>query len=285
MQAGLGLDEAHLQTWVGKTMRGHDRITPQLIRAFRATLDRDLGEPKDGDLAPHAIHWCLSQPTVPMHEIGEDGHPARGGFLPPVALPRRMWAGGRIQFHAPLHIGDEVERVSTVKSVNVKNGKSGTLCFVVVEHRCSTVRGLALVEEHDIVYRGAESGSSAPTKQDDMPQAEVTREIDANPVLLFRYSALTFNGHRIHYDREYVTKVEGYPGLIVHGPLQATLLVDLANGMQPARELKSFSFRAVKPLFDGGTFTVNGAMQDGTRAKLWTASGAGAHMLGDAEWR
>lgn len=279
------LDEAYLQTWVGKTMRSDDRITPQLIRAFWATLDRDIGEPKESDIAPHAIHWCLSQPTVPMHEIGADGHPARGAFLPPVPLPRRMWAGGRLQFHAPLHIGDDVERESIVKSVNVKEGKSGKLCFVVVEHRCSTKRGLALIEEHDIVYRGAESaGASATAKQDDLPKADVTREIEANPVLLFRYSALTFNGHRIHYDRDYVTKVEGYPGLIVHGPLQATLLVDLASRMQLKRDLKSFSFRAVKPLFDGGKFAVNGAMMDGTHAKLWTASGAGTHMFADAEW-
>ena len=279
------LDAAHLQTWVGKTMRSDDLITPQLIRAFRATLDRKIGEPKSGDLAPHAIHWCLSQPTVPMHEIGEDGHPARGGFLPPVPLPRRMWAGGRLAFHAPLHIGDEVERVSTVKSISVKEGKSGTLCFVLVEHRCSTKRGLALVEEHDIVYRGAETGGdNAPAKPDDLPKADVTRGMDATPALLFRYSALTFNGHRIHYDRDYVTKVEGYPGLIVHGPLQATLLVDLASTMQPKKSLSKFSFRAVKPLFDGGPFSVNGAMNDDKHAKLWTASANGAHMLADADW-
>lgn len=128
----VAMDAADLQTWVGKTMRSDDVITPQLIRAFRSTLDHDVGEPKAGDIAPNAVHWCLSQPTVPMHEIGDDGHPARGTFLPPVPLPRRMWAGGRLAFHMPLYIGDAVERISTVKSVVPKMGKSGALCFVCV---------------------------------------------------------------------------------------------------------------------------------------------------------
>lgn len=279
------LDETYLQTWVGKTMRSDDIITPQLIRAFRATLDRDIGEPKSGDVAPYAIHWCLSQPTVPMDEIGADGHPARGGFLPPVPLPRRMWAGGRLAFHAPFYIGDEVERVSTVKSVSLKTGKSGRLCFVVVEHRCNTKRGLALVETHDIVYRDLETaGANMPIKPDDLPEPDVTRNIAATPLLLFRYSALTFNGHRIHYDRDYVTRVEGYPGLIVHGPLQASLLVDLASTMRPAKSLATFSFRAMRPLFDGGEFSVNGAIQDETSAKLWTARSGGTHMMADAVW-
>jgi 3-methylfumaryl-CoA hydratase len=150
-----GIDIEHLQGWVGREERRADTITPQLLRAFRAVLDLDPGEPQAGERVPQSLHWCLSPATVPMHAIGPDGHPARGGFLPPVPLPRRMWAGGRLRFQDDLGVGDTVERLSTVKHVTVKRGRTGPLCFVV-EHRLSTAGGLALSEEQDIVYRGPE---------------------------------------------------------------------------------------------------------------------------------
>lgn len=259
------VDIDHLKTWQGRTEHASGTITPWLDQAFRATLDQ--GELLDA--APLGIHWCLALPTVPMSAIGEDGHPARGGFLPPVPLPRRMWAGGRLRFPGVLQVGEEVERRSRVVSVEMKQGRTGPLVFVLVEHEVATERGIAIVEEHDIVYRGldtpAAGRASAPSPTQTW-KAELAREIVPSPVLLFRYSALTFNGHRIHYDRPYVTDIEGYPGLIVHGPLQATLLMGLAAeilGRPPSR----FGFRAERPLFDLAPFRIE-ARRDGDAATL-----------------
>lgn len=263
--SATSLDIAHLQTWEGRTEEVRDTVTPWLVAAFRATLDigpgdMDPGEPRPGDPVPYGLHWCLALPTAPMAAIGEDGHPARGGFLPPVPLPRRMWAGGRLKFLDLLRVGDIVTRTSQVKSVGLKQGRTGDLVFVLVEHRVSTERGPAIVEEHDIVYRGLDApavGAGGPRTPG--LDASLRERITPSPVLLFRYSALTFNGHRIHYDRPYVTEVEGYPGLIVHGPLQATLLMQLASRMFGG-PLGAFQFRAVKPLFDLGPFTLAGRL-------------------------
>jgi 3-methylfumaryl-CoA hydratase len=243
------IDEMHLQGWIGRTEQAEDVIAPRLVREFLATLDKSDDLPVPGAPAPLAIHWCLSPPTVKASSIGPDGHPLRGGFLPPVPLPRRMWAGGGLQFHDQLRVGDVVRRHSSIKGVTVKEGRSGILCFVTVQHELSTARGLALTERHDIVYRDL-GGKAAPKPSPAvLPKAEWMRDMKADPPLLFRYSAVTFNGHRIHYDRNYVTGVEGYPGLIVHGPLQATLLLHFAeeiNGHAPSR----FEFRGLQPLFD-----------------------------------
>lgn len=281
------IDVAHLQQWVGRSETSTDVITPQLVRAFGATLDVEPGRVETGEPVPQALHWCLSPPTVPMHLIGPDGHPARGGFLPPVPLPRRMWAGGRLSFAGDLRVDDTVERVSTVKSVQLKQGRTGPLCFVVVEHRISTARGLAVTEEHDIVYRGLEApAAGTPPRADAARVPETSRTIEPSPVLLFRYSALTFNGHRIHYDRRYVMEVEGYPGLIVHGPLQATLLLEVAARLRPAARVAAFSFRATSPLFDLAPFTVNGRWIEPDAADLWVAGDGGAlHMEARADWR
>lgn len=253
------VDIAHLKTWQGRTQSASDVVSPRLVAGFRATLDQVDAELTTGAPAPVGLHWCLAPPASPTAELGEDGHAARGGFLPPVPLPRRMWAGGRISFEGELRVGDAVERRSTIKSVELKTGRSGSLVFVVVEHVFTTGRGPAIVEQHDIVYRGLEAPAvrvEADRQREDRGSA-VRRRIDASPVRLFRYSALTFNSHRIHYDYPYVTQVEGYPGLIVHGPLQATLLMGLATEMLSAA-LASFSFRATKPLFDTAPFVLTG---------------------------
>ncbi|WP_375458745.1 MaoC family dehydratase N-terminal domain-containing protein [uncultured Enterovirga sp.] len=263
------VDIGHLKTWQGRTESASGTITPWLDQAFRAILDRPEAVPP-GAPAPLGIHWCLALPTVPMRELGEDGHPARGGFLPPVPLPRRMWAGGRLRFPGELRVGDEVERRSRVVSVEMKQGRTGPLVFVLVEHEVVTEQGVAIVEEHDIVYRGLDVAApsapaavprAVPPAERREPNGGSGREIVPSPVLLFRYSALTFNGHRIHYDRSYVTEVEGYPGLIVHGPLQATLLMGLAAeilGRHPAR----FEFRAERPLFDLAPFRIEGRQEE-----------------------
>ena len=252
-----------------------DIITAAPLRALSATLDRDDPVPEDGSAVPALWHWLYFLPHARQSEIGPDGHARRGGFLPPVPLPRRMWAGGRLRWEAgnPLRVGQQVQRVSTIRSVKHKTGRSGELLFVLVEHRFSNQDGLALVEEHDIVYRaGAQAGDPASTPQKPTLHGQQTwsRTIVPDDVLLFRYSALTFNGHRIHYDRQYVTQVEGYPGLIVHGPLIATLLLDLLRRQLRGARVVAFEFRALRPTFDLHPFSVHGKpREDGRTIDLW----------------
>ena len=244
----------------------------------------EIGEPKPGDAAPFTTHWCLAQPVFPASELGPDGHPARGGFLPPVPLPRRMWAGGELEFLDTLRVGDEVMRTSRIADVTLKTGSSGTLCFVSVNHEVTTPRGVAIRERQDIVYRDVSTTSAAPAKPAGPAPAAQHRESHmADTVLLFRYSALTFNGHRIHYDRDYVTKVEGYPGLIFHGPMQTALLVEFAAKLR--RQVpRKFAYRGVQPLFEGSEFSVN-ANETAAGMELWTANSDGAPtMKGTATW-
>ena len=264
---------AHLQSWVGKTETLSDDITAAPVRALSATLDRDDVPPVPGTALPPLWHWLYFLPQQRQSEIGPDGHAKRGGFLPPVPLPRRMWAGGRLQWlpENPLVVGDVVQRISRIESVTHKAGRTGDLVFVQVQHEVHNARGLALTEEQDIVYRAAaQPGDPVPSPVAAEKGAPWQREIVPDDVLLFRYSALTFNGHRIHYDRKYVTEVEGYPGLIVHGPLIATLLVDMVRRYAPDACIRSFNFKAVRPTFDLHPFRINGQpSSDGKSVKLW----------------
>ncbi|URI06314.1 MaoC family dehydratase N-terminal domain-containing protein [Aquincola tertiaricarbonis] len=267
------VDAAALAAWIGRSETLRDQVGATPVLALSATLDHPAAEAPAGTPLPPLWHWLYFLPRHRQSEIGADGHARRGGFLPPVPLPRRMWAGGRFQFHAPLRVGDEIERTSTIEDVQVKHGRTGTLVFVTVRHevRRHGESAPVIVEHHDIVYRAAQQPGDAPPP----PQAAETgapwqREIVPDDVLLFRYSALTFNGHRIHYDRKYVTEVEGYPGLIVHGPLIATLLMDLLRRQAPGAEVASFRFKAVRPTFDLHPFRVNGAPSaDGKTVRLW----------------
>ena len=264
-----------LQSWQERSETMSDIITAAPLRALSATLDRDDPVPEAGSAVPALWHWLYFLPHARQSEIGPDGHPRRGGFLPPVPLPRRMWAGGRLRWETdnPLRVGQEVQRVSTIRSVQHKTGRSGELLFVLVEHRFSNQDGLALTEEHDIVYRAAaRPGDPVPPPQQPplAGQAAWSRSIVPDDVLLFRYSALTFNGHRIHYDRRYVTQVEGYPGLIVHGPLIATLLLDLLRRNLPGARVVAFDFKALRPTFDLHPFSVHGKPRDdGRTIDLW----------------
>lgn len=263
----LNLDT--LRDWIGRQEVRQDDLGATPVAALSATLDRDDPPPHAGTALPPLWHWLYFTPLTRHGEIGEDGHARRGGFLPPVPLPRRMWAGGRLEFLQPLQVGQRVTRTSTIKDVTVKHGRSGALVFVCVRHEFSTEQGLALSEEHDIVYRDApEPGTPQPEPVPAPRDEQFSREIVPDPVLLFRYSALTFNGHRIHYDRSYVTGVEGYPGLIVHGPLIATLLLDLLRRQRPGAHVRRFSFKALRPTFDIHPFTVCGKV-DGQTATLW----------------
>ena len=273
--------EARLQEWVGRTETSDDIVTAAPLAGLAATLDRDDAAPRIGDALPPLWHWLFFVPRPRQSELGPDGHAARGGFLPPVALPRRMWAGGRLEWHAPLRVGDEVRRVSRVASVTQKKGRSGDLVFVLVTHEVSNEAGLALTEEHDIVYRPApEAGSSTAPPPRAPTDEHWSRRIVPDDVLLFRYSALTFNGHRIHYDRRYVTEVEGYSGLVVHGPLIATLLVDLLRRHRPDATLARFSFRAVGPLFEPSAFELCGRPEsDGRSVQLWARDADGGMAM------
>lgn len=263
------LDIDHLRQWIGHEEIKSEQVTPALVDRFRATFDQE-GEAQDGDIAPVMIHLCLAPPTAPTSGLGPDGHPARGGFLPPVPLPRRMWAGGAFTFHDDIRVGALVKRHSTIRDVAVKEGRTGLLCFVTVDHEISADGRAVLTERQDIVYRDVDA-PGGPARKTPEPAAHGTHRVTVVPSapLLFRYSALTFNGHRIHYDNPYVTGVEGYPGLIVHGPMQATQLVQFAEkirGKRPAR----FDFRSLSPLFDIADYTLNAAA-DGEGLRLWTS--------------
>lgn len=292
MAADAALDMDYLRAWIGRCETVRDAVTPHLVRAYRATVHDEESEPQPGDPVPQGLHWCLALPIVPMHALGPDGHPARGGFLPPVPLPRRMWAGSRVRFHDALRVGDAVERRSEIRDLTVKEGRSGTLCFVSVVHSFHSPRGTAVEEEQDIVYRGAEAASSAgtaaaaaPAAAQEPEPAAFRRILESSPTLLFRYSALTFNGHRIHYDRTYATGAENYPGLVVHGPLQAALLLALAQTMRPERAVRAFAFRGLRPLFDGGAIVLSGAWTGADAADLWTGpTRAAPNLQGSARW-
>jgi 3-methylfumaryl-CoA hydratase len=277
LQDNRSLDQAtltHLQTWIGTTDTVLDTLTAAPLRGLSATLDRDDVPPVPGTPLPPLWHWLYFLPPHQQSLLGPDGHARRGGFLPPVPLPRRMWAGGRLLWLAgnPLVVGDAVERESRIASVTHKAGRTGDLVFVLVKHEVHNAKGLALTEEHDIVYReNPQPGDALPSPQPAEKDAAWSMQITPDDVLLFRYSALTFNGHRIHYDRRYVTEVEGYPGLIVHGPLIATMLVDLLRRNLPDAKLAGFEFRAVRPVFDIAPFKLHGKPSaDGKTVQLWT---------------
>lgn len=272
---GMTLDLDHLKSWIGRTMEAEDIVTPRLVAEYQATFTPQLAETA-ASAAPLGLHWCLAPPIDPITDLGADGHGVKGGFLPPVPLPRRMWAGGEVENHAPLHVGDQVTRQSRVDDVAFKEGRSGPLCFVTVRHTFSTARGLAATERHDIVYREADKpGRVKPEPAAAPPRhADLAWRVEASPVLLFRYSAMTFNGHRIHYDQPYVTGVEGYAGLVVHGPVQGTLCLNIAARLL-GRTPRTFHFRNLAPLIAGGTFTVAGARRPDGGIACWTENAKG----------
>lgn len=284
------LNLEHLRQWIGRGEEAADIITPHLLLRLRATLFRDPVLPAPGEETPLTTHWCLAPPVVSFREIAQDGHPAKGGFLPPVPLPRRMWAGGKLEFFERLRVGDEVRRASRISDVVEKKGSSGTLCFVTVSHEISTSRGLAIRERQDLVYRDVASAppaaTAAPAASSTLPapSAQHRMTFRADPVLLFRYSALTFNGHRIHYDRQYAIEEENYRGLVVHGPLQATLLAEFAADLRDGALPKSFEYRGVAPLFEGGEFSLNANEVEGG-LEVWSADSLGQPaMKGRVTW-
>jgi 3-methylfumaryl-CoA hydratase len=272
-----------LSAWVGRTREQQDLIALDRAEAMRLTVAEQLPALGDGDPLPLLWHWLYFWEVAPLGGLGYDGHPAKGDFLPPVPLPRRMWAGSRLRFLAPLPIGRPAVKRSRIARIEEKEGRSGKLAFVTVSHRIEAGGVACIEEEHDIVYRAPpapgerpRAGAAAP------PAARWRREVRPSEVMLFRYSALTFNGHRIHYDRRFCLESEGYPGLVVHGPLLATCMLGLAA--ETGRRIAGFSFRALAPVFDIASFTVN-AEPDAVGARLWIADAeARLCMDGEVAW-
>jgi 3-methylfumaryl-CoA hydratase len=263
------VDYDSLKHWVGRTEQAEDIAVASPLARLAATLDHTEPPWHAGEVPPLG-HWLYCLPRTQQRDMAEEGHAKRGGFIPPVPLPRRMWAGGRLTFHSPFRVGEQLKRISTITAVQPKTGRSGTLVFVTVQHELSTASGKGLTEVQDIVYREAPAPGKAaapPPASAPLGAADWVRAIHADPVMLFRYSALTFNAHRIHYDRGYCRE-EGYPGLVVHGPLTATLLMDLFLRHHPGARVTSFAFRGRRPLFDIHPFTVCGKGRTGGAA-LW----------------
>lgn len=273
----MPIDEQHLKQWVGRQERQRDFLVSAPLNALAATLDRDDAPYVQGTTVPPLWHWLYFLPIARQSSVGIDGHPQRGGFLPPVSLPRRMWAGGRLSFHGPLPVGVEITRTSTILDIAHKSGRSGELVFVKLAHELAAGDGaLLLREEQDIVYRDPPKPGDAPPAPQAAPDGALwVREVVPDPVLLFRYSALTFNGHRIHYDRPYAMHEEGYPGLVVHGPLIATLLMNLLRDERPQAQIRAFSFRAVRPLFDLRPFRLCGRLESDGGVQLWAEDSDG----------
>lgn len=263
------MDVAHLKSWIGREEIAVDRASPGPLRNLAAILDHERWPWADG-VVPPLGHWLYFQPSVRQSAIGKDGHPLRGDFLPPVSLSRRMWAGSRVAFFTPIPIDAELERTSRIESVDHKAGATGDLLFVTIGHRVRCGGALVVEETQTLVYRGETAGAAQPEAATAPSEAAVSRAYCADSVALFRFSAVTFNGHRIHYDRDYARVVEGYPDLVVHGPFQVMLLMDLFLGEHSAFAVREFSFRARRPIFAGDRFTLNCSAGD-REFDLWTA--------------
>ncbi len=270
-------DIGPLGGWRGRRMTVTDTVAAAPIAALSATLDEDRPPPEPGDEVPPGWHWLYALPKPRRSDVGPDGHGKRGGFLPPIDLPRRMFAGSSMTFHRAVRIGDTIRLDSEVKDVKFKEGRTGRLAFVTVSRRISRLGELAIEEEQTLVYRDPPKAGSLEGSPDPAPiDAAWRSEIVPDPVLLFRFSALTFNAHRIHYDRPYATGVEGYPGLVVQGPLIALLLLEACRAQRPGWWVEAFAFRARRPVFDTAPFTVAGRWgAGGATGELWAADAEG----------
>ena len=280
-------DLEKLKDWIGQKESDVDYVTVPAVHRLAATLDRGDAMPRMGDLLPVGWHQILFPRVVRHSQIGADGHPERGDFLPPVPLPRRMFAGKRTTFHESLRVGDEVRRDSVIREVNIKHGRTGTMVFVTVKTDLTSPRGLAITEEQDLVYREAAAPGAPPQPPQPAPGRAVwSRTVTPDPVMLFRYSALTFNGHRIHYDLPYVTQVEGYPGLVMNGGLTTLLVFELAR-THASTPIHHISSRNVRALFANQPLALGGEPStDNRTAKLWALNPDGALALtAEAEFR
>ena len=266
------VDIDHLRKWIGKIDNVTDYVTPIVEQRYRATLNMDIGNPKDGDPVTSGLHWMLGWNLVKNDELGVDSHPALGEFLPPVPLPRRMWAGSEIKVLKPIRVGDKVIKQSTVADIQVKEGRTGLLCFVTAEYNFLVNDEVTINEKHNIVYRDiSKSGGGSGYSKDIPEKADLSEKIFMHPTILFRYSAIGFVGHRIHYDHPYTVNEENYPGLIVHGPLQATYLLRAAEKLM-SKPVKSFTHKVMAPVFADSEYMVGVDKMDDSSASCWGAT-------------
>ncbi|RBH52649.1 MULTISPECIES: MaoC family dehydratase N-terminal domain-containing protein [Pseudomonas] len=274
------MSNVDFSAWIGRRQESQDRISFNLVKRIAATLGEE--PPLPGEPLPPLWHWAFFQEPVVAGELGPDGHPALGGFLPPAHNRNRMWAGSRLEFYQPLLVEAKVSCISTITHVEEKHGRTGSLLFVTVRHEYFQDGQRALQDEQDIVYREPSppkfSGAEA------LPEGQWQEPVEPSPTLLFRYSAVTFNGHRIHYDWPYVTETEGYPGLVVHGPLIATLNLQAFTKAHPTAHLKRFSFRGVRPLISPQPFEVGGRLLDSGKAQVWAGNQDGTAQIGEIEF-
>ncbi len=266
------VDIDHLRKWIGKIDNVTDYVTPIVEQRYRATLNMDIGNPKDGDPVTSGLHWMLGWNLVKNDELGVDSHPALGEFLPPVPLPRRMWAGSEIKVLKPIRVGDKVIKQSTVADIQVKEGRTGLLCFVTAEYNYLVNDEVTINEKHNIVYRDiSKSGGGSGYSKDIPEKADLSEKIFMHPTILFRYSAIGFVGHRIHYDHPYTVNEENYPGLIVHGPLQATYLLRAAEKLI-GKQVKSFTHKVMAPVFADSEYMVGVDKMDNGSVSCWGAT-------------
>ena len=268
----IKVDIDHLRKWIGKIDNVTDYVTPIVEQRYRATLNMDIRNPKDGDPVTSGLHWMLGWNLVKNDELGVDSHPALGEFLPPVPLPRRMWAGSEIKVLKPIRVGDKVIKQSTVADIQVKEGRTGLLCFVTAEYDFLVNDEVTINEKHNIVYRDiSKSGGGSGYSKDIPEKADLSEKIFMHPTILFRYSAIGFVGHRIHYDHPYTVNEENYPGLIVHGPLQATYLLRAAEKLM-GKPVKSFTHKVMAPVFAGSEYMVGVDKMDDGSVSCWGAT-------------
>ena len=266
------VDIDHLRKWIGKIDNVTDYVTPIVEQRYRATLNMDIGNPKDGDPVTSGLHWMLGWNLVKNDELGVDSHPALGEFLPPVPLPRRMWAGSEIKVLKPIRVGDKVIKQSTVADIQVKEGRTGLLCFVTAEYNFLVNDEVTINEKHNIVYRDiSKSGGGSGYSKEIPERADLSEKIFMHPTILFRYSAIGFVGHRIHYDHPYTVNEENYPGLIVHGPLQATYLLRAAEKLM-GKPVKSFTHKVMAPVFADSEYMVGVDKMDDGSVSCWGAT-------------
>lgn len=264
--------------YIGKSESQDGLVQPFAADYFTATLDRGDAPFRAGDALPPGWHYFYFHEVVPLAATGRDGHRATGHFMPPIPLPRRMWAGSKMTFESPIRIGEKVKKVITISDVAPKEGKSGKLCFVTTTEDVFGEDGrLTTREERTQVYREeADPNAPPPAPRPAPAEAKWSRTVHPTPVLLFRYSALTMNSHRIHYDIDYCRDVEGYAGLLVHGPLTMTMMLDLFRREMPDATMKTLDLRAVSPVYDTMDFTVHGALSGDNACMLWAMTGDGA---------
>lgn len=270
------IDETTYREWIGRTQVMRERLDAWPVRGLKAALEGDFGT-GEGDEVPGLGQWLYFVPAVARSRMGEDGHPQRGDFLPPVSLPRRMWAASDIRFSRPMRIGEEVEKTARIADISVKAGKTGLLVFLKIENIYRVDGEQALSEMQTLVYRDDPRPDEAPPPPKPVPQAAAWSEtVETDTALLFRYSAVTFNAHRIHYDAPYARDVEGYPNVVVHGQLTATMLFAALSRHVPGQRLGTFGFRAMKPIFVGERIFLEGA-PSGNGYDLW-ARDANGHL-------